>query len=182
MEDGHVLGGPVVHNGRVEPDRTVKNLWEVSRWSFIVTVWPVTMFAAGAAAVVAGLTGVLRLWGEPPRWTYAIPLALGVTVMVVEYLQFNFIATRVVSDHNGSFTFIARKRTSHIKPGDVTGVEGWSSFSDSLRILPLRVRTVRSSIWLDRQVADLDQLFQSLKASNVSMNFRPQSLEWDSAR
>jgi len=161
----------------VEPDRTVKNLWEASRWSFIATVWPVAMFVVGAAAVVAGLTGLLRLWGEPPGWTYAIPLAWGVAAMVLEYWQFNFIATRVVSDHNGSFTFIARKRTSRVEPGDVTGVEGWSSFSDSLRILPLRVRTVRGSIWLDRQVADL-QLLQALKDSNVSMNFRPQSLEW----
>ena len=155
----------------------MKNLWEASRWSFIATVWPVAMFVVGAAAVVAGLTGLLRLWGEPPGWTYAIPLAWGVAAMVLEYWQFNFIATRVVSDHNGSFTFIARKRTSRVEPGDVTGVEGWSSFSDSLRILPLRVRTVRGSIWLDRQVADL-QLLQALKDSNVSMNFRPQSLEW----
>jgi hypothetical protein len=135
------------------------------------------MFVVGAAALVAGLTGLLRLWGEPPGWTYAIPLAWGVAAMVLEYWQFNFIATRVVSDDNGSFTFIARRRTSRVEPGDVTGVEGWSSFSDSLRILPLRVRTVRGSIWLDRQVADL-QLLQALKDSNVSMNFRPQSLEW----
>jgi hypothetical protein len=132
----------------------------------------------GAAAVVAGLTGLLRLWGEPPGWNYAILLAWGVAAMVLEYWQFNFMATRVVSDHDGSFTFIARRRTSRVEPGDVTGVEGWSSFSDFLQILPLRVRTVRGSIWLVRQVGDLGQLLQALKDSNVSMNFRPQSLEW----
>jgi hypothetical protein len=132
----------------------------------------------GAAAVVAGLTGLLRLWGEPPGWNYAILLAWGVAAMVLEYLQFNFMATRVVSDHDGSFTFIARRRSSRVEPGDVTGVEGWSSLSDFLQILPLRVRTVRGSIWLVRQVGDLGQLLQALKDSNVSMNFRPQSLEW----
>ena len=177
-KDRHILRSPVVYNGPVEPNTTAKALWEASRWSFFATIWPAAMFVVGAAAIVAGLTGVWRLWGEPPGWAYAIPLAWGVVVMVLEYWQFNFVATRVVSDHDGSFTFMARRRTSRVEPGTVTGVEGWSSLSDFLQILPLRVRTVRGSIWLVRQVGDLGQLLHALKESNISMSFRPQRLEW----
>jgi hypothetical protein len=162
----------------VEPNRAAKALWEASRWSFFATVWPVALFVVGTVAVVAGLTGLLRLWGEPPGWSYAIPLASGVAAMVLEYWQFNFTATRVVSGHDGSFTFIARRRISRVELGDVTGVEGWSSLSDFLQILPLRVRTVRGSIWFVRQIGDLGQLLQALKESNISMKFRPPKLEW----
>jgi hypothetical protein len=94
------------------------------------TIWPVVFFVAGVACAGGGLTGLVSLWGGPPRWQYAIVLAFGLFAMPLEYFQFNFMARQVLMFDGGSFRFVARRRTWEIAAGGVMGIEGWSPLTD----------------------------------------------------
>jgi len=142
-----------------------ETLWTVHSLSPVGTIIPIVLGVLGVPIAIFGLSGAVVPWDETPRSGFLFALAVGGLCLGTGIRRIYFTARRVTCSPDGTFTFISRRRSLTVRPGDLVQIMSPWPLDWSAQY-PCRVESRQGSIVVSQRMWGTCDLAEALARAN----------------